>query len=235
MSEPQLSVGWWKKHKPLTLRKEPLTKALAEAAKAEAEADKFPSRESLTRASGAVKIVAIAAQQTLPLCNKTLHKDTIKALPKLQALAKARYGIIQQMLKQFNVFLTDFHKVKDALIKLVDVTEKNPTQSNIEKCVKCLKLIQDMSNRAPVGSAETRKTAYLANAVSDDLKKLGEKLAEFQAAPVTTAEHAKKKLAMKKYIDSIYVSLRKNIDLFKIPGLSSEVMGYMDRGAVTVK
>ncbi len=233
MPGPELTVAWWKKNKPKTLLKEPLSKALAEAAKAEAEAEKTPSRENLARAGGALKQVYVAVQQTKEACNKTLHKETLANLPKLEAQAKARYAVLQSMLKRCSAFLGDFHKAKGALVKLVDATEKNPTKANIASCVKCLKLLQDMCDQAPVGSAETRKTAYLANAVSDDLKKLGEKLEEYKLAPSATADQAKKKLAMKKYIDSIYGSLRKNIALFKIPGLGAEVLGYIKGGVVS--
>lgn len=133
-----LTLAYWKKLKPLTLVKEPLTKAMKDMEVAKAKFEREATRENMVRLSGAIRMVEVAVKETLGKCNKLLHKDCIKGLPLIEGQAKAAYMLLQNEQKDFVKQLAEYQKLRDATGKFLDLVGKSPDKAKIDKALTVL-------------------------------------------------------------------------------------------------
>jgi hypothetical protein len=175
----EVSGKWWKKHKPLTLRKEPLTKAFAEYDVWIKKLRDNPTRENMAKVNGALRILSIAIDQTDALCNDKLHAKTKKNLVEMKTDVVRIRGQLATQLDIFSEFLKIFQKVRKRHVLLFNQLLKKPTVATVDHVNKdaneFLGVLQEARAGGGLSSHEIAMTQkYVASSlpVLADVKKL---------------------------------------------------------------
>jgi hypothetical protein len=209
-----LDMKWWKKTKPVTLVGETVTEAMKEVDSATEALLKMPTREHLSKLSGALKSLKAAFTQTKGKCNKTLHAACIKALTEAEGKAQGAYDAVQVMLHHFvqelEVYKQRRTKAAQALALLSAAKDTTKVPLAAQAVETFLNYLQHGLELGEFGSGEIeRGMKYLA--VS---KLLLADLAKNRTPPADTGKMA----SWQKEIDGKFVELGQAADALAVLG-----------------
>src|SRR5262249_18263711 len=123
----------WKKIKPLTLLKEPLTQALLDLEAVRALLEAKASRQHLAKFSAALKLVHDAIRQTAEQCNALLHRDCLKQLPLLSAQVRDLYKRTQEDQKDFALQLKNYERLRNRTANVMEIICHQPDAGKIDR------------------------------------------------------------------------------------------------------
>lgn len=134
----ELSYAWWKKHKPKTLLKEPMSGALKEFDQANGDRIKIGNAEHFHNTLKALSNVEKAAEDTKKKCNKVLHKDAIGYCDDLGKLAATEKKYIADHRKKMSAWCSNVAKAIGDMDTAWKNVESDPSKDSFAAYAKAV-------------------------------------------------------------------------------------------------